>query len=113
MWFGTEAGLAKFDGRRTQTMIIPDLPGKILALESDQAGGLWIGTDTGAARLIDGHFEMISEIAGNSITSILAPEAGRVLLTTERGNLFECRLEADGSRHTSPLLTQQIGRAHV
>ena len=111
MWFGTEAGLARFDGRRTQTMIIPDLPGKILALESDQAGGLWIGTDAGAARLIDGHFELISEIAGNSITSIVAPEAGRVLLTTERGNIFECHLEADGSRHTKPLLNQPLESA--
>ncbi|MEP6568937.1 MAG: two-component regulator propeller domain-containing protein [Acidobacteriota bacterium] len=111
MWFGTEAGLAKFDGRRTQTMIIPDLSGKIQALESDQAGGLWIGTDAGAARLIDGRFEVISEIAGNSITSILAPEAGRVLLTTERGNIFECRLETDGSRHTTPLLNQPLESA--
>ena len=27
MWFGTEAGLAKFDGRRTQTMTISGLQG--------------------------------------------------------------------------------------
>jgi signal transduction histidine kinase/ligand-binding sensor domain-containing protein len=111
MWFGTEAGLAKFDGRRTQTVSVPDLSGRILALQSDQAGGLWIGTDAGAARLIDGRFEVISEIAGNAIASILAPEAGRVLLTTERGNVFECRLEADGSRHTTPLLTQPLESA--
>jgi len=111
MWFGTEAGLAKFDGRRTQTMIIPNLSGKIQSLESDQAGGLWIGTDAGAARLIDSRFDVISELAGNSITSILAPEAGRVLLTTERGNVFESRLEADGSRRTAPLLTQPLESA--
>ena len=111
MWFGTEAGLAKFDGRRTQTITVPDLSSRILALASDQAGGLWIGTDAGAARLIDGRFEVISEIAGNSITSILAPETGRVLLTTERGNIFECRLAADGSRHTTPLLNQPLESA--
>ena len=111
MWFGTEAGLAKFDGRRTQTITIPDLSGKILALESDQAGRLWIGTETGAARLIDGRFEVISEIAGNSITSILTPEPGRVLLTTERGNIFECRVEANGQRHTAPLLNQPLESA--
>lgn len=51
MWFGTEAGLAKFDGRRTQTITIPDLSPKILALQSDQWGGLWVGTETGAARM--------------------------------------------------------------
>ncbi len=111
MWFGTEAGLAKFDGRRTQTINIPDLSGRILALQSDQGGGLWVGTETGAARLVDGHFEVISEIAGNSITSIATPEANRVLLTTERGNIFECRLEANGLRHTSPLLNQPLESA--
>src|SRR5437667_6895535 len=43
MWFGTEAGLAKFDGRRTQTMTESGLPaGRILALQSDQDGALWI-----------------------------------------------------------------------
>jgi signal transduction histidine kinase/ligand-binding sensor domain-containing protein len=111
MWFGTEAGLAKFDGRRTQTVTIPDLSPKILALQSDQWGGLWVGTETGAARLFDGRFEVISEIAGNSITSILTPEPGRVLLTTERGNIFECRLEANGQRHTAPLLNQPLESA--
>src|SRR5258705_10471771 len=111
MWFGTEAGLAKFDGRRTQTITVPDLSGKILALRSDQSGGLWIGTETGAARLIDGHFEVISEIAGNSITSILTPEPGRILLTTERGNVFDCRVEANGQRHTAPLLNQPLESA--
>lgn len=111
MWFGTEAGLAKFDGRRTQTITVPDLSSRILALQTDQAGGLWIGTDAGAARLIAGRFEVISEIAGNSITSIVTPEPGRVLLTTERGNIFECRLEANGSRHTRPLLNQPLESA--
>jgi len=34
MWFGTEAGLAKFDGRRTQAVIDQDLPnGRVLALQ--------------------------------------------------------------------------------
>jgi signal transduction histidine kinase/ligand-binding sensor domain-containing protein len=111
MWFGTEAGLAKFDGRRTQTITIPDLSPRILALQTDQAGGLWVGTETGAARMIDGRFEVISEIAGNSITSISTPEAGRVLLTTERGNIFECRLDANGVRQTTPLLNQPLESA--
>ena len=111
MWFGTEAGLAKFDGRRTQTITIPDLSSRILALQSDQAGGLWVGTETGAARLVDGRFEVIGEVAGNSITSIATPEAGRVLLTTERGNIFECRLDANGLRHTLPLLNQPLESA--
>src|SRR5512145_449841 len=43
MWFGTETGLAKFDGRRTQTINDPALPrGRILALHVDRDGAMWI-----------------------------------------------------------------------
>lgn len=112
MWFGTEAGLAKFDGRRTQTISINGLaPGRVLALQSDADGGLWIGTETGAARLIDGRFEAISEINGHSIVAIITPERGRALLASEQGNIFDCRIQTDGSRRTEPLLTQQLQSA--
>ncbi|HUS09671.1 MAG TPA: two-component regulator propeller domain-containing protein, partial [Pyrinomonadaceae bacterium] len=112
MWFGTEAGLAKFDGRRTQTMSINDLAGRrVLALQSDQSGVLWIGTEAGAARLVDGRFEVITELSDYSITNIVAAEAGRVLMTTEQGNIFECRVEADSSRHTTPLFNQPMESA--
>src|SRR5450432_4018968 len=51
MWFATEAGLAKFDGRRTQTITDPNLPvGRVLALKMDADGALWIGTENGATR---------------------------------------------------------------
>ncbi len=112
MWFGTEAGLAKFDGRRTQTVSINGLaPGRILALQSDPDGALWIGTESGAARLVDGRFEVISEIAGNAVTAIITPERGRALLATEQGNIFECRLQPDGTRRTEALLTQPLQSA--
>lgn len=112
MYFGTEAGLAKFDGRRTQTLSINGLEGRrVLALQSDGSGVLWIGTDGGAARLVDGRFDVITELSGNSITSIGAVEPGRALLTTEQGNVFECRVDADGTRHTTPLLNQPLESA--
>ncbi len=112
MWFGTEAGLAKFDGRRTQTMAISGLSsGRILALQSDQAGALWIGTETGAARMLWGRFDVIEETAGQSVTAIIAPERDRVLMTTAQGNVFECRIQRDGSLQTRPLLTQPLQSA--
>ncbi len=92
MWFGTEAGLAKFDGRRTQAVNDPSLPtGRVLALQSDLDGALWIGTDGGAARMFAGKFETIKETAGQTISAIIAPEAGRALMATEQGQVFECR----------------------
>jgi signal transduction histidine kinase len=112
MWFGTEAGLAKFDGRRIQTTTESGLPaGRILALQSDQDGALWIGTEKGAARMLYGRFEVISEVGNSAITTIITPERGRVLMATEQGNVFECRVEPDGSRHTQALLTQALESA--
>ena len=112
MYFGTEAGLAKFDGRRTQTLSINGLEGRrVLALQSDNSGVLWIGTEAGAARFVDGLFEVITELSGHSITSIAAVEPSRVLMTTEQGNIFECRVDADGTRHTTPLFNQPLESA--
>src|SRR5258705_11607882 len=42
MWFGTDAGLARYDGRRTQAVTAQDLPaGRVLALKYDEADVLW------------------------------------------------------------------------
>jgi len=93
MWFGTEAGLAKFDGRRTQTINDPAVPsGRVLALKMDRSGVLWIGTDTGAARLVAGRFEALPEMAGKVVTSIIVNDDGSLLLATEQGQVFECRV---------------------
>ena len=112
MWFGTDAGLAKFDGRRTQTMAISGLsPGRILALQSDQQGGLWVGTETGAARMLWGRFDVISETTGQAVSAIIAPEPGRVILATEQGNIYESSVGADGAIKSKPLLTQPLESA--
>src|SRR5213594_1321925 len=51
MWFGTDGGLVKYDGRRIQK-IATDGPAaaRVLALKINRDGVLWIGTDAGAAR---------------------------------------------------------------
>jgi len=61
--------------------------------------------------MVGGRFDVISEIGGHSITAIITPQRGRVLLATEQGNVFESRIEPDGSRHTQPLLTQSLESA--
>jgi len=93
MWFGTEAGLAKFDGRRTQTVNDPGLPGgRVLALQTDQSGALWIGTEIGASRYMAGVFQPLKETSNQTISSIITPERNRVLLASEQGQVFECRI---------------------
>ena len=92
MWFGTETGLAKFDGRRTQTINDPALPtGRILALQNDKDGALWIGTEGGATRFHDGQFLKANETSGQPITAIATDPSGTVIMTSEQGRIFESR----------------------
>ena len=109
MWFGTDAGLAKLEGRRTQAISHPNLPsGRVLALKTDEEGALWIGTESGAVRMLAGSFEVLRETAGKAITAIIAPGRNRVLLATEQGMLYECRKKEDGTLDTHQLLEQPL-----
>ena len=94
MWFGTEAGLAKFDGRRTIAINDSALPaGRVLALQVDQDGALWVGTESGAARFANGVFERVKETSTQAVSAIVTA-GGSAFMTTEQGNVFECRASA-------------------
>jgi signal transduction histidine kinase len=102
-WFATDGGLARYDGRRTNAINAEGLPaGRILALKADESGALWIGTDNGAARLSNAKFEPIKETAGKVITAIITPQAGRALLASESGQIFDCQVK----QTTSPSATR-------
>lgn len=102
MWFGTEAGLARFDGRRTQAVNDPSLTsGRILALQTDQDGALWIGTDSGAFRLTEGRFASIKETTGQAISAIICPQQGLTFLGTEQGQIFESRTSSSTTSRSS------------
>lgn len=104
MWFGTDAGLAKYDGRRTQTITSEALPqGRILALKTDADGALWVGTEGGAARYFNNQFHLIKETEGKAITAILTQERGRASLASEEGLIFNCTLNAEGALSVSTL----------
>ncbi|HLM02908.1 MAG TPA: two-component regulator propeller domain-containing protein, partial [Pyrinomonadaceae bacterium] len=46
LWFGTDNGLTRFDGRRVQTVALETIESsKILALEVGRNGTLWVGTE--------------------------------------------------------------------
>ena len=96
MWFGTDGGLAKYDGRRTQAVTIEGLMSKrVLALKSDEDGVLWIGTETGAMRLVGGEFHTVGGTEGKVITAIITPERGRAILASDEGVIFDCRTNPD------------------
>src|SRR5882762_6334865 len=92
MWFGTEAGLARFDGRRMQTINDAQMPqGRVLSLLTDASGALWVGTDSGAARIVSGRVEAVKDLQGQTINAIIEPESGRLLMASEQGMVYECR----------------------
>ena len=113
MWFGTEGGLAKFDGRRTQVIKDPGLPAAACFLsKTDDAGTLWIGTgDSGAARIVGGQIENIGDTAGNAISAIDIPEPGRILFATEQGTILECRTTQNNGVQVKSLLSTPLKSA--
>jgi signal transduction histidine kinase/ligand-binding sensor domain-containing protein len=98
MWFGTDGGLARYDGRRTQAITAESLKGaRVLALRVDAQGALWIGTEGGAGVMQGTSVSFIKETEGKAVTAIITPSQGRVVLATNEGLLFDCRTQADGS----------------
>jgi signal transduction histidine kinase/ligand-binding sensor domain-containing protein len=114
MWFGTDAGLARYDGRRTQTVNAAGLPqGRVLALKLDQDGALWVGTEGGAARLSGGEFRPVAETSGKAVTAIITPERGRALMTSDGGVVFDCTARKDDSFGVRVLPPQPLVSADV
>ena len=116
MWFGTDAGLARYDGRRVQSVTAEGLSGpRVRALAADAAGALWVGGDGGAFVRAPGSeaFRRVEETRGKSVMAVHAPAQGRALLATADGLVFDCRLARDGSLSVARLgerLTAAAGK---
>jgi len=85
LWFGTDNGLAKFDGRRVSTVTITDA-GKIFALETSADGALWIGAEKGAFIFDGKDFQLVEETKNIAVTSILIFD--KTWLATGEGVIF-------------------------
>lgn len=84
MWFGTDNGLARFDGKRIQKVQLGDPDGdRILALETSLNGELWIGTARGAFAYFDGRFQAVENTRDTAITAIAIGTS--VFLGTDSG----------------------------
>ena len=59
MWFGTDNGLARYDGRRTESVAASGLKNRrVLALEVNEDGTLWVGTEDGAGFFAGAEFRV-------------------------------------------------------
>ena len=94
LWFGTEEGVAKFDGRQFTTFDqanTPELKSKIVTalLEDKRADALWIGTmHGGLTRYSKGQFQSFTVHNGlpdNHVTSLAQDDVGNLWIGTVRG----------------------------
>lgn len=94
MWFGTQEGLARFDGvsfRVFDRATLPELGENVVAsLAEDAAGALWIGTTRGLVRLHNGTataFGGAEGLPGRGVRAILPSGPDEVWLGTRGGGL--------------------------
>ncbi|MBC7796426.1 MAG: hypothetical protein H7Z37_06115 [Pyrinomonadaceae bacterium] len=88
LWFGTDNGLARFDGRRVQTFTPKNADSnKILTLKIADDDSLWIGTQNGAIIYKNGDFQTIEATKNFAITAILFDE--NTFLATENGVILK------------------------
>ncbi|MCP9493650.1 MAG: hypothetical protein MSG64_04250 [Pyrinomonadaceae bacterium MAG19_C2-C3] len=105
IWIGMDAGLARFDGHRVETVMLDDVArgSAVSALHVDGRGALWIGTNAGAVRRTGARWEFINETRDARITAIASSPDARVVMLATRGALFECRTnernDADDERN--------------
>ena len=75
LWFGTQSGLARFDGQRFLVFRRRDHDGLandfIQALAMDNDGAIWIGTNVGLSRWQDGGFSAVADGQPGNVHALL------------------------------------------
>ncbi|HMW02836.1 MAG TPA: two-component regulator propeller domain-containing protein, partial [Acidobacteriota bacterium] len=90
LWFGTDNGLARFDGRRTQKITAAGVPSsRVSCLQPDPDGSLWIGSESGLYRFQGDRCELVVRSAGLTIRAIRLLKNGQVAVACEQGTLLQ------------------------
>ncbi len=119
LWFGTDNGLVRYDGRSTQAIgglgdkkgILPSQ--RIRTLFRDSAGGLWIGTDQGAARWVNEKLQFLESTRGHPVTGFAESNNHEISLATEDGLILRLQnansdIKRDGEKFAADLTAKII-----
>ncbi len=97
-WLGTEAGLARFDGREFVTFDSQNTKemsdSYIQSLLADREGGLWIGTGSGLLKLSDGVFvdySLKGLVPKSQIFAICEDRSGAIWIGTDGSGLVRLK----------------------
>jgi ligand-binding sensor domain-containing protein len=92
MWIGTlDAGLARFDGRRFETMTTRDglASNVVSALAEERDGDLWVGTDAGINRVhrgrVVGTWTTRQGLPANAVHALFSDRDGTLWIATAAG----------------------------
>jgi signal transduction histidine kinase/ligand-binding sensor domain-containing protein len=107
-WFGTDRGLAKYDGRRIEKIAVEELASiAIHTLTLDNKNTLWIGTDNGAYQFFNNQFKALPETLGKTINAIAIDKEDRITLASEQGIIFIYTKASDGSLKVKTFLPSE------
>lgn len=106
LWFGTDNGLARFDGRRVQNFTLGDGDAnRILVMKSDPNRQLWIGTGRGAFVYANNKFQLIAGTDEAGVQSILLADEN--FLGTDNGFILRA-LNNNGAWSAEKLSSESL-----
>ncbi len=110
IWLGTDNGLARFDGRRVQTVALPaESTGKVLSLGHSSDGALYIGTERGAFVHRANSILSIKGLEEKSVVSISPP-----LFVVNKTQIYEAVENSSGDIVAVPVLNEGVSdRAEI
>jgi signal transduction histidine kinase/ligand-binding sensor domain-containing protein len=114
MWFGTDNGLARYDGRRVQNLSPAgsDASSSILSLAYDEkADALWIGTRAGAFIYQNDKFQPVAGTENHVITALLLWD--RMYFGTDAGLILKANTVSTEPMLTEPLLASDGSTAAI
>jgi signal transduction histidine kinase/ligand-binding sensor domain-containing protein len=106
MWFGTDNGLARFDGRRIQKFSVGTTSSQVTALKITTSGKLIVGTQSGAYIGSTAGFRLIDGTLGVRITVALCD--AEILLGTDDGRVLRVRQLSNDALTTESMNSEPI-----
>lgn len=106
MWFGTDNGVARFDGRRVQNFSFDGEANRTVTLRTDAAGNLWAGTHNGAFVYSGRDFRPVAGTEKVTVACFLFGD--ETLIGTGQGFLMRVGTREDGSLYAERATSETI-----